>query len=128
MHDTFGYLASATVCAIASSSWLFALMAGPAFMWSMIIVSPGWRSAIGAKAALWPGARNMIASFRLILPRIKRASSTWKSRAFWKGEGVVGQTALTLEDSQVASATEREPIASLKAADDDIRTSAPDFD
>jgi len=35
-------------------------------MWSMIIVSPGWRSAIAAKAAPRPGAS------RLPIPRLRR--------------------------------------------------------
>ena len=58
---TFGYLASATACSIAAGIlFSFAMRVTP--MWSMMRVSCGWRSAIGANFDSRPNARNMTGS------------------------------------------------------------------
>src|SRR4030095_780951 len=59
---TFGDLASATAWSIPAGIFFSVAMTAFTPMWSMISVSPGWRSAIDANFGSRPNARNMTGS------------------------------------------------------------------
>src|SRR5262245_14824969 len=59
---TFGYLASATAWSIPAGILFSVAMTAFTAMWSMISVSPAWRSAIGANFGSRPNAMNMTGS------------------------------------------------------------------